>query len=352
MPKKKSHSKPTIKDIAKQAGVSAATVSIVLRNRQTSRASSETQQKILEIAQKLKYRPNVIARALAGNETKLIGLIIPTLLNPFYAEFANAIIESAIEKKLNVIARSTRNDVSDEKQAIYDLLDHGVDGLIICSALRKDAIVYELNRLSHPFVLVMRNTEIPPGMAPIDYVGVDNRKGAYLAVEHLLKLGHRKIGLFTGPQEVSTGFDRKRGAIDALKTFDLAPEKAFIFNTDFNRRSGYVQAVRMLESRRRPTAVFAAGDYIAIGIIEAIRESGLRVPEDIAVVGFNDVEIASIPGIDLTTVSHKISIMGKLGVDHLVDKISGISKGVSKKTLLEPVLVIRKSCGFHLQKGG
>ena len=343
---------PTIRDIAKLANVSHTTVSLVLSSddSKSSRVRSEIREKILKIAEDLNYRPNQVARSLATNKTKTIGLVLTTLRNPFYAELAQDIINRAMESDYEVFMTSIQSGIDEERKAVQNLIDRGVDGLIISSALRNDPVVDQLIKADVPVVLAMRNVERRPGDSSIHYVGVDNKRGGYLAVDHLAALGHKKIGLIAGPEETSTGHDRKSGALAALQDhgIDLHPE--LIVSGDFSRNSGYEAMHRLMKLKSPLTAIFAMNDLMALGVVDAIDELGMKVQEDIAVVGFDDIMVASLTGVDLTTVSQKKEIIGKIAVDYLLEIINGGSDCIIQKTVLDPILIVRKSCGFHVQR--
>jgi len=346
--KGKKRKRPTIKDIAREAKVSAATVSLALRDKETSRVKPETRQRILKIASELNYKPNLVARSLVGKQTFNMGLVITTLMNPFYAEIAQDIINRARDKGYGVIAISVGNGgLETERQSVENLIDRGVDGLIICSALRKEPIISELWNMGIPFVLVNRQVDQDPANPLMYSIVLDNQRGAFLMMEHLIRMGHKRIALFCGPQETSTGYDRQIGSIAALEANGLKADPALIFYGDFTREAGYSLTMKLLQVKRNPTAIFAANDHMAIGVLSALGEEGIKVPEDIAVVGFDDINIASVPGIDLTTVSQKKTIMGHLAVDHLVEQINGESTHLVKRIVLDPILVKRRTCGFH-----
>ena len=227
------------------------------------------------------------------------------------------------------------------------LISRGVDGLIICSALRQDPVIKGLMSHSVPFVLAMRKTEPATGDALVDFIGIDNKLGGYKAMEHLLAIGHRHIGMITGPMATSPGHDRKIGALSACQIKGLNPDQISIIEGEFHRTSGYNLAKSMLDKKSRLTAIFAGNDHMAIGVLDALAETGLKCPEDVAVVGFDDIEMAGLPGVDLTTVSQKKSTMGRLAVDQLIEKIKGGETSVAKTIILEPIMVIRKTCGYH-----
>lgn len=348
---RKINKRPTIKDIAKEAGVSAATVSLVLRDHMTPRVSAATRERILKIAERLKYKPNLLARSLVGSGSSTLGLIITTLLNPWYAEATHAIIERARDKGYGVIVSSvSEGGPGAEERYTQDLVDRGVDGLIICSALRDDPVIFSLQKQGVPFVLAVRSVEASPTDPPIDFVGVHDKRGAAIAVEHLIALGHQRIALLTGPQETSTGYNRLVGARSAFEAHGMKLDSKLIFQGDYSRDSGYRQALNILATKNRPTAIFAANDIMAMGVLQALAEKGVRVPEDMALVGFDDIEMGGLPGVELTTISHDKSILGRLAVDQLIEKIKGDSRQFSKITLIDPVLLIRRSCGYHLRK--
>jgi LacI family transcriptional regulator len=337
----------TVKDIAREANVSVATVSLALEGKKTTRVSQGTRQRILEIARQLNYQPNLIARSLVTKKSYTLGLVITTLFNPFYAELSQDIIDRSEEMGYHVFTCSVRGGLQSEQGAVEGLISRGVDGLIICSALRQDPVIKNLMNHRIPFVLAMRKTEPAIGDPLVDFIGVDNRLGGYKAMEHLLALGHRRIGLITGPMATSTGHDRKVGAMSACQARGLNPDQITLLEGDFHRTSGRNLAKNMLSKKNRPSAIFAGNDHMAIGVLDALAETGLRCPEDVAVVGFDDIEMAGLPGVDLTTVSQKKSTMGRLAVDQLVEKIKGDEGSVAKTIILEPILVIRKTCGFH-----
>ena len=347
-------SRPTIKDIAREAKLSLATVSLVLRDPETPRVSRPTRQRVVDIAARLNYRPNLLARSLVGQKSATLGLVITTLLNPFYAEITQAIIDRAKDDGYSVIATSVGDGgPSVEQHYIHALLDRGVDGLIICSALRDDPAVYELRKRGLPFVLVLRGVDERPSEQPIDFVGVDDWRGAAMVTEHLLNLGHRRIALIAGPQETATGYHRLLGARAAFEARGLEIDASLIYHGDYTRQSGYQLARKILQARTKASAIFAANDIMAMGVLQALAEKGLKAPDDIAVVGFDDIEMAGLPGLELTTVSHQKIMLGRLAVEQLLDKITGASENVVKKYLIDPILVIRKTCGFHSrQKSG
>jgi LacI family transcriptional regulator len=339
--------KITIKDIARIANVSHTTVSRALNDK--SRICRETKEKILSIARELNYRPNFVARSLVMKRTKTLGLVITTITNPFYPELAQEIETTANSLGYSIILCCTHSDLSTEKQYIEMLRSKGVDGMIFTSAHMSDPNIEELAEEGFPIVLVNRRTYEPAIRERVDYVGINNTLGGYVAVEHLIRLGHHRIGVIGGQPDSSVGFERLEGGKKALETYGLERADAYFLDGDFLKGSGYEAGKRFMEMADPPSAVFAANDYMALGAYEAIIDQGFKIPEEVALVGFNDIEFSSIKGIDLTTIGQKKYEMGAVAVRMLVDRVEGRRTEEVQETILEPELIIRKTCGFHLR---
>lgn len=349
--------KSTLKDIAKEAEVSATSVSLVLNDPETKRVSSLKRRQIIKIAEKLKYRPNCFARNLVAKESRTMGLVITTLTIPFYSEIAQDIIAQAKERGYSIIISTTREFISseemsriqEERRSIYELLDRGVDGLIVCSALKRDPVISEVLGQGIPLVLALRDVEKSSNLPSFDYVGINNKKGGFLAAEHLLRMGHRRTGIITGDMNVLSSLDRLEGSLQAFKAYGVPPPPPErILSGNYKRADSY-RATRILLARKeRPTAILVHADYMAMGTLEALRDEGIKVPEEMAIVGFDDIEMAGIPGVDLTTVSQKKSALGRTAVDMLINRIRGQFNHKVKRILLEPTLVIRRTCGYPL----
>jgi LacI family transcriptional regulator len=330
------------------ANVSHTTVSRALNNK--SRIKNETKEKILAIAKELKYRPNFIARSLVMKKTKTLGLVITNIANPFYTELAQGIEATVRGLGYNIIFCSTHSDLSAEKHYIDMLRSKGVDGIIFSSAHMDDPNILVLAEEAFPIVLVNRRTYHPIVREKVDYVGIDNILGGFLAVEHLIRLGHQRIGVIGGSSESSVGFERLEGGKKALTSYGLEVMGNYFLEGDFLKGSGHRGGKEFLKMAEPPTAIFATNDYMALGTYQAIIEEGQRVPEDIALIGFNDIEFTATKGVELTTIGQKKYEMGALAVNILVEKIEGIeSKSSTKEIFLKPELIIRKTCGFYLR---
>ena len=211
----------TIKDIARVANVSHTTVSRALNDK--SRIRNETKQRILAIVRDLNYQPNFIARSLVMRRTRTLGLIITTIANPFYTELALGIESTARSLGYNIILSFTHSDLSIEKESVDMLRSKGVDGMIFSSAHMDDPNIVRLAEEEYPIVMVNRRTYHPIVKGKVDYVGVDNILGGYLAVEHLIKLGHQKIGVMGGSSESSVSFERLEGGKRAMEAYGVQP---------------------------------------------------------------------------------------------------------------------------------
>ena len=336
----------TIRDIAKMAKVSHTTVSRVLNN--APRVREETRRRILELVSILDYRPHARARAFASKRSHLLGLLVSDISNPFYAELARGIEDKAHEKGYNVIFCST--DEKSERMKTYTnlMMDAGVDGLIFASVHLHEPVTEKLIDERFPVVLVNRKLS----GSSYNYVICNNIQGAYEITEHLINLGHRKIAIITGSSNLSTGRERLQGYQKALKNHGIDFNQNYVIQGPFKRETGYEAAKKLLTMKDGPRAIFAGNDFMAIGVIDAIEELGMNIPEDVAVVGFDDTEFASHLRTKLTTVSQRKYEMGNLAVQILIDYIERKQKNYIHKVILEPKLVIRESCGQKLRKNG
>lgn len=334
----------TIKDIAKVTKLSPSTISRALNNH--PRISQRTKEEVLKISKQMGYIPNLFARGLVKKKTYLIGLLVYDFCNPFYAELTRSIQETSKEFGYWIIQASTDDDPEKADLLINSMIKLGVEGIIFASCKLHDPSVERLIDDRFPVILLNRRLKKDKG----DYIVLDNLYGAYLIVNHLIHLGYRRIGMIGGPRNVSTSVDRYRGYIKALKEKGLEVDENLIRHGYFSQESGYKFAKMMMNLFRPPEAIFCGDDYIALGSMKALGEMGMRVPEDVALVGFDDSEISSHPLIQLTTVSQNVKEMGRLGAKTIVERIEGKLKS-PQKVLLQPHLIIRNSCGYHLRSG-
>jgi LacI family transcriptional regulator len=337
--------KLTIKDIARVAKVSPTAVSLALNNR--PRISTETRERILRISKELKYRPNIAARSLVNKKSQTIGLVITSIMNPFYPELTKGIEDKAFEAGYNIIFCSTNEDLKLEKYHIENLLSKGVDGIIFSSVKTRDPNIYPLFEERYPFILVNRRIHDPSLDKKIDYVVLDNASGAYQAVEHLYKLGHRRIGILAGPLNTSTAAERTDGARRLFKEYGLRWDPTLFRVCNYSKELAYRATQKLLSLRNPPTAIFCENDYMALSARDAILDKGLRIPGNMALMGFDDIAETALKGVEITTVSQKKYEMGTLAVKVLIDKIERGSPRMASQIILEPELIIRKSCGYR-----
>ncbi len=282
--------------------------------------------------------------------TRTLGLVITNIANPFYTELAQGIEKTATRLGYNIILCSTQSNISTEKQYIEMLRSKGVDGIIFSSAHMEDPNIVALAEEEFPVTLVNRRTYHPIVKEKIDYVGVDNVLGGFLAVEHLIRLGHKRIGMIGGSVESSVGLERLEGGKKALRTYGVEQRDEFFLEGNFLKKSGYQRAKQFLKMAEIPSAIFATNDYMALGVYQAALEEGIRIPEGIALIGFNDIEFSSMLGIELSTIGQKKFEMGAIAVEMLVEEIEkGAESRPAKEVLLMPELIVRKTCGFRLK---
>jgi LacI family transcriptional regulator len=335
--------KVTIKDIARIVGVSTAAVSIVLNGK--AGVSEDTRYKILRVARELNYTPNLLARSLVSRQSKSIALMITNLRNAIFPEIAVGIEEVLREHDYSLIVVSTFDDEELEAKQIENIRSRGVDAVIVSSPLVDNSNIPKLVADGFPVVSVLRHVY---DCEELDFVIVDNFKGGYAAVEHLARIGHRRIAIISGPANTSTGIERFKGGVQALTDYGIQIGSEYFYIGDFFRERGYLAMHYFLNfpKHKRPSAIYACNDDMAIGALEAVLDSGLKVPDDMALVGFNNVEAASMRAIDLSTIDQLAHAMGRIAAQRLIAKLEGVVDGEVFRKILEPRLVIRGSCGY------
>lgn len=328
----------TISQVARRAGVSSTTVSHVLNN--TRFVSQETRQRVLAACAELGYQPNALARSLRRGETHTLGLVLPDSANPFFAEIGRAIEEAAFGQNYSVILCNTEGNPTVEELYITVLVQKHVDGIIFVSTGEKTEAFQSLLNSGLPAVLVDR--DIPE--LNLDAVLVDNIQGGKLAAEHLVRLGHRRIACITGPSHLTPSALRKVGFEQALFEAGYPLDPALTLPGDFHPDSGYQATRTLLQFSKPPSAIFVSNDLMAIGVLNAAQELGCRVPEDISVVGFDDIELASFTVPPLTTLAQPKKDIGRMAIDLLLRRIRERDLPAQRE-LLPMTLITRKSSG-------
>ena len=327
----------TIKDIAKLAGVSYATVSRALNDH--PEVSLKTKERILSIAQEHGYSPNEIARGLVKQSTNTLGLLVPDISNPFFPEVAKGVEEKAMSNDYHIFLCNTDWDSKKEVDYISMLRDKRVGGIIIApTSIETYKKVKELN-LNVPVVFIGSRSD----EKEINYVVIDNEKAGFIAAEYLIGLGFDKVAYLCGSENSVSNKDRLAGYERAIKAHGL---DIWIYNMEgssFRRESGYKAASEAIKSGSLPQALICANDIVALSAIEAFENNGYEVPEDISVIGFDDIPYAALHKINLTTVAQPKYEIGSLAAQIILDKI-GSRSGKGEKIILEPTLVIRGTC--------
>ncbi|MDZ7359969.1 MAG: LacI family transcriptional regulator [candidate division KSB1 bacterium] len=339
----------TIYEVAKKAGVGIGTVSRVLNN--SPQISSATRERVMKVIQTLNYQPHAMAQGLARKKSLSIAALVPFFTGHFYGELLKGIQQAIARHKYDLILYSIEDFQDKDFYLKRALQQRRVDGVVLVSLPLSEAQAKEFKRRKLPLVLV------DASHPDFDSIVVNNQTGAYAAVRHLIGLGHTCLAMITGHRESAPAQHRYLGfqtalaeaglevADDLLMSSDNLQSEAVKINDGFNKETGY-WAMRQLLARngKRPTGVFIASDIQALGAMKAVRESGLRIPEDIAIVGFDDIELAEYAG--LTTVRQPMFEMGRLAVERLMTLIAH-PKTPRAHRHIETELVIRESCGMN-----
>jgi len=338
----------TILDIAKKAGVSTATVSRVLNNYPF--VKEQTRSKVLEAIESLNYYPDLVARSMVKGRTYNIGLIVGTLGNPFFAETAEVIIKTAEMYKCHVTICVSEENEAKLTDYVELLCNKRVDGVIIGSIF-KGVSIPRLKLSNIPYVLYNRTN----GLEDADYVVQDNYQGAYEAVKHLIGLGHSRIGILHGPKVFDSVVERLEGYRKAIHDANLTIYDHLIQEVHFEKVDSDLEGAmnKMMDDKNTPTAIFATADFLALAAIEYLMKNGYRIPEDIAMIGFDNLRLSGHSMIGLTTVGQKAEDMARFAVKRLMHKIENHFNGnessneESWQIKLKPELIIRRSCGAN-----
>jgi LacI family transcriptional regulator len=332
---------PTLEEIAKLSQVSRSTVSRVINN--DPHVSAPTRERVMAVVQQLDYQPNAVARSLAAGRTQILGLIIPaglanTFHDPFFPVFIRSVVATCSARDYSVMLWLAEPD--DERRLVNQVLRNGMlDGLIVTTMHLPEEIVDALLAAGLPFVFAGRYTD---RRIEASYVDVENRRGAQEAVTHLLRLGCRRVAHITGPLDTTSAQDRLQGYKDALRSRGMRWAPELVAEGDFTESTGYFAMQTLLSLDF--DALFAANDLTAMGAIRALREAGRRVPEDVAVVGFDDIAVAASADPPLTTVRQPSDRMGAVATETLIDMIDH-DDAFLHRVVLPTELVIRGSCG-------
>src|SRR5262245_57497358 len=341
----------TLRDVAKRAGVSAMTVSRVVNG--GTGVDPETQRRVEDAILALDYVPNRLARGLISHQSKTIGLIVPDVVNPFFAPVVRGAETTARKAGYRVLLCNSEADLRLEREYIEDLVAHRIEGLMIAPATDRSRVSL-LPLLRNGFPIVLLDRSLPE--FECDSVVSDSIAGARKLVEHLTRIGHRRIAHFTDSDDVSTGRERLEGYQQALKAAGIPYSDELVFRTTVDRIGGYRATQQMLTLDPMPTAIFAVNNMTAVGAMQALRERGLKVPDDIGLVCYDDVEHLAVLSPFMTVVDQPAETFGSLGAQLLFERIAKKAGERSRRIVLQADLIVRDSCcgksGLPLRAAG
>lgn len=344
-----SRKKPaTLIDVATAVGVAPMTVSRVING--NGYVSEETREKVLAAAKKMNYRRNGLARNLKRNRTETVGLVIGDISNPYATELANQIRETLAARNYNLFICISEHSAKEDVAAFRSLVDHNVDGIIVATRSNNEGDKYlkGIADTGVPLVMIGRDFK----HKSIDYITADNLSGGFEATQHLVDLGHKRIAFLGATIANRTNLKRLQGYLKALTAHGIKIDERLITgrrdaNGDIpgysTEQVGYEGMKRLLSLPNRPTAVFARNDFTAIGAMTAIKEAGLSIPADIAIVGFDDIPLARHTSPPLSTVRQPMRLQGQLAAEMLLERMGAKEAPARKEQVLDSELIIRES---------
>ncbi|MHB1376108.1 MAG: LacI family DNA-binding transcriptional regulator [Candidatus Humimicrobiaceae bacterium] len=303
-----------MKDVAKKAGVSMMTVSRVVNK--NSSISEKIRKNVLNAIKELNYKPNKLARSLVTKKSEFISVVVPDISNPFFSEMVKGIEEIARTKGYNILLGSTDGRKEIESEYINSAVNRMSDGVILIAPRIEDKMIYEFNDYL-PLVVVDRLLD----RSDVLQIGIDDFKGAILAMEYLIGLNHKNIGFLSGTMDILAGLQREQGYINALEKQKKPINFKLILKGDWSFESGRNAFKNFYNNNPRPTAIFAANDLMAFGLIQGAKEMNVKIPEDLSIVGYDDIAMSALINPSLTTVKQPISEMGRKAVELLLNKL-------------------------------
>lgn len=327
----------TIFDVAREAGVSYATVSRVINNKDHVKA--DKRERVLRAMTRLGYVVNQQARSLAGGKSQVVGLLVPGLDTSYIGEIIRGIDAELVSASYDLMLYTTHHRKTRESTYVATLTQGLADGLLLVLPRNPGAYIETLRRREFPYVLIDHQGIDESGPA----VGATNRAGGYAATRYLIELGHRRIGFITGTVDLGCSIDRLAGYRDALLEYGITFDPALVREGDFVQLDGYRGAHELLELPERPTAIFASNDVMAFGVMDAVREAGLRIPSDVSIIGFDDIPQASHVRPNLTTIRQPLEQMGRTATQMLLQQIANRA-AEPVRIELNTELIVRDSC--------
>jgi LacI family transcriptional regulator, fructose operon transcriptional repressor len=329
----------SIKDVAETAGVSTATVSRVLADKPHVRG--EVRDHVLAVVEALNYRPNRVARSLRAQKSNIIGLIVSDIQNPFFTLISRAVEDAAYEQGMSIFLCNT--DENPDKEAMYLKLmrEEHVSGIIISPTQKTSNHFVEISRSQTPVVVIDRRVR----NADIDSVLIDNVQSALMIIDHLIGHGFERIGALFGSGS-TTGLERREGYLRALENHGLKPSSELVLSVKAKTSDGYAATRRLLALPVPPDAIFTSNGLLSAGALRALRESGLKMPEEIAFATFDETPWSTLVDPPLTVVEQPTYEIGRTAVDLLVKRIGDPSRS-TREVILKSKLIVRQSCGCH-----
>ncbi len=338
--------KVTIKDVAREAEVNPSVVSRVLNKDSTLKVREETRERVWEAAEKLNYRPNRTAKMLRTKKSRMIAVLISKFSDLYFTTVLEGIVRVAEERGYIISVFSTEEDRKKGSEYIETVYEYGMDGAILASSYVEEETLQQLKYSSVPMVMLRRN----PREYGVMGVLADELAGVSMAMEHLIRLGHRKIAHISGQLFSRSGLKRFEGYRKGLYENGIPYRVEYVQESDQTEKGGYRAMMCLLELEDPPTAVFAFNDTVAYGAMSAVWDKGLRIPEDISVVGYDNTILAGHMHPRLTTVDGRMKDMGVLGAKMLIDVIEGKEEIDNQKMtesdiMIQPLFVVRESTG-------
>ncbi len=330
------------RDIAKIAGVSSATVSRVINK--DKKVSPKTAKKVLEVIKENGYVQNAMARNLRMANTKTIGYLVPDIKNPFFISMLSGFQEMCFKQGYDIIFENTAEDTEKENKALDTLLRYRVAGLLAVFVDTNNEYIESFVNMGIPVVMIDRKST---GAQKSDYLMIDNVQGMRQIVDHLASLGHTDIALIHGTKELTPGIERLEGFYEAMQQNGIPVNQAFVVPGYFTEEGGYEAAERLLQLDKRPTAIIGSNNLTTMGVYEALVDSGVRIPEEISIVGFDDFPFASYLQPPITVLKRPGISMGRVAAEMLLERIAKgeESKAIKPRTIVMPTeLCIRNSC--------
>jgi LacI family transcriptional regulator len=329
----------TVRDVAKLAGVSPITVSRVINN--AGYISEETRKRVEEAIHLLGYVPNTLARSLRLRQTNTLALVLTDITNPFWTTVVRGVEDAASDAGFNVILCNTDESEVEQEKYLNVLLQKRVDGVLLVPVRCNRETVQIIQSQNVPLVVLDRHI---PGVE-VDSVRCDSEGGAYALIRLLIARGHRKIAMLSGPQGVSSADDRVAGYKRAFSYAGLNHPDELIFYGEFNQQSGYEMAQKALALEPRPTAIFAGNNFITMGAFKAVRDAGLKVPDNFALVGFDDLPVELIIDPFFTVAAQPAYEMGKQATELMLARVAGRAPAACQEIILPIEIIVRRSSG-------